>query len=85
MRRKEIEDLLRSEVERAKSQHKIAKAEFMRVVTDIPSQLTHSDEIQRIHNAKLDHRASREVLKVALHRFNHFMLRGKIPSDLIGP
>jgi hypothetical protein len=83
MRHAEIEEFLRAEVERAKSRYEIAKAEFTRVCTDIPSGLPHPDGTQRLHNAARDQRVSRDAFQAALDRFNDFVLRGKIPDALM--
>jgi hypothetical protein len=82
MRYTEIEDYLYAEVKRRKSLYEIAKTEFRRICTDVPSGLPQPDGTQRIHNAARDHRASREAFQTALNRFNDFILRRKIPDDL---
>ena len=77
-----VEELLRDDLERARLQYEIAKAEFMHVCSDVPSGLPQPDGTQRIKNAARDQRASREAFQVAVNRFNDFILRGKIPDDL---
>jgi hypothetical protein len=83
MQHAEIEQLLRMEGEQAKSLYEIAKAEFVRVSTDIPSGLPSPDSAQRIHNPARDQRAARNAFQAALDRFNDFVLRGKIPDALM--
>jgi hypothetical protein len=80
--RVEIEEILRAELERARSQRESAKEEFARVCNDIPSGLPHPDGTQRILNASREQTAAQEAFAAALQRFNAFILRGEIPDHL---
>jgi len=80
--REEIEEILRAELERARSRCKGARAEFTRVCNDIPSGIPHPDGTQRILNASREQTAAQEAFAAALKRFNAFILRGEIPDDL---
>jgi len=80
----QIEEILKADLEHAKSRYDSAKREFMRICNDIPSGLPHPDGTQRIQNARRDQTAAKEAFSAALRRFNAFILRGKIPIDLDG-
>jgi hypothetical protein len=79
---REIEYLLRAELEKASSLHEQAKREFWRVSADIPSDLPHPDGTQRIQNAARAQTAAMEALYQALRRFNAFLVDGSVPEDL---
>ena len=78
----EIEEILRAELERARSRCESARAEFTRVCNDIPSGIPHRDGTQRILNASLEQTVAQEAFAAALKRFNAFILREEIPDDL---
>jgi hypothetical protein len=82
--RVEIEEILRAELEQAKSRHESARDEFTRVCGDIPSGLPHPDGALRIKNARREQTAAQEAFADAVRRFNAFILRGEIPDQLAG-
>lgn len=80
--RLEIEEILRAELDFAKSRHESTRAEFARVCNDIPSGLPHPDGTQRILNASRAQASAQAAYAAALKRFNDFILTGKIPDHL---
>jgi hypothetical protein len=80
--RMEIEEILKKELEVADSLYKLARAEFMRVCSDIPSGLPQPDGTQRIQNAGRSQRAAQEAYAAALRRFNGFIVKGELPEEL---
>jgi hypothetical protein len=82
--RDEIERILRSEVEMAFQRFKEASADFKSVVGDIPNEIPEPDGSLMIRQAG-DHKiAAIRRLRLALDRFDGFILDGRIPADLDG-
>jgi hypothetical protein len=78
----EIEEILKRDLEKATSYHKLARSDFEVITSDIPSGLPHPDGTQRIQNAARAQTAARNALLRALTRFNEFVITGRIPDDL---
>jgi hypothetical protein len=81
--RREIEDFLRAEVEKATRHYEEAKLFFWRVSAEIPSGLPHPDGAQRIQIAARAQTYAMEELSAQLRKFNSFLIDGTIPDDLL--
>jgi hypothetical protein len=82
--RDEIERILRSEVESAFQRFKEASAEFNTVLGDVPSRIPEPDGSLIIQQAGDQKIAAIRRLRLALDRFDGFILDGRIPADLDG-
>ena len=69
-------DLLRSEVQRTQHEYDKSKEDFWKISAEVP------DERNRIELAARHQTEAMLAYAKALHRFNEFLLIGKVPADL---
>ena len=82
--RDEIERILRSDVEIAFQRFREASAEFKSVLADVPNEIPQPDGSLIIRQASDQKIAAIRRLRLALDRFDGFILDGRIPADLDG-
>ena len=81
---REIEAILRSEVERAKSRARGIAEEFSDIIGSVPSGLAQPDAALRVTQVGARRRMAIEELDRALRRLSDFLLQGTIPDDFHG-
>jgi hypothetical protein len=55
---------------------------FAEIMRDVPSGLPHPDGSFRIEQASMKKRLAMEAYRLALRRFNKFILDGTVPKEL---
>jgi hypothetical protein len=77
-----IENILNAEVERTKGLYEDERAHFKSVAQGIPRGIPNSDNVTRIRQAAERHNRAIDAYRMALSRFNDYVIRGIIPVDL---
>jgi len=77
-----IEEILRHDVERTHRVYKAEAAILQRTVRDAPSGIPYPDSVTRIKNAADSHDRALSAYRLALQRFNDYHLRRIVPDDL---
>ncbi len=81
----DFEELLKSQLDRARAEYEAAHKKFNLLIKDIPSEIPHPDGNLRIHHAGEASRAALQNYKHALNRFTDYALSGTVPKDLLPP
>lgn len=82
--RDEIEAILRAEVDSAYEVFRTKAAEFNLLIEDIPTGVPHPDGSLPIHRGGAEKLDAIRRLRLALERFDSFVLDGNVPPDLAG-
>lgn len=78
----EVENILRSELERTQAVYRMVRSEFRSIVADVPSGIPHPDGAVRIEQSSQACRFASEAYVSALKRFTAFAINRIIPDDL---
>jgi hypothetical protein len=79
---REIEEILSTEIKRARQRQQDARKQFREITGDIPSLIPAPDGALRIQQAGAEYRGALEDLRNAMTRFNDFLVNGVVPEDL---
>ncbi len=79
----EIEEHLKSELDKARAEYQVACGEFHSLVKDVPSGIPLPDADLRIRLAGEASRAALQNYTRALRRFSQYTLSGIVPEDLL--
>jgi hypothetical protein len=77
-----VSAILRAEVRRTEEVYAQSKRHFQKICGEVPSGLPHPDGRQRIELAARAQTDATLAYTQALHRFNEFLLNGRVPDDL---
>jgi hypothetical protein len=79
----EIEERLKGELEKARSEYRAACGEFHSLVKDIPTGMPQPGGELRIRQSGEASRAALQNYSLALKRFSQYTLSGIVPEDLL--
>jgi hypothetical protein len=82
---REIEERLRGDLEKARSEYQAACGEFDSLVKDIPNGIPQADGGLHLRQSGEASRAALQTYTVALKRFSQYTLSGIVPEDLLPP
>jgi hypothetical protein len=80
-----IEERLKGDLEKARSEYQAACGEFHSLVKDIPTGIPQPDGELRIRQTGEASRAALQNYTLALKRFSEYTLSGIVPKDLLPP
>jgi hypothetical protein len=80
-----IEERLKGDLEKARSEYQAACVEFHSLVQDIPSGVPQPDGELRLRQTGQASRAALQNYTLALKRFSQYTLSGIVPEDLLPP
>lgn len=80
-----IEERLKGDLEKARSEYQAACGEFHSLVREIPTGIPQPDAELRIRRTGEASRAALQNYTLALKRFSQYTLSGIVPKDLLPP
>jgi hypothetical protein len=78
-----IEERLKEDLDKARSEYQAACVEFHSLVKDIPSGIPQPDGELRLRRSGEVSRAALQNYSLALKRFSQYTLSGIVPKDLL--